>query len=115
MPTLVIVDDSAAFRHAASLVLAHDFTLVGEGEDVATGVAAVRALRPDVVLMDVNLPDGNGFGATAQLLAEADPPAVVITSDGEPEELRPLADDCGARGFVPKAELSGTAVLELLG
>jgi DNA-binding NarL/FixJ family response regulator len=115
MRTLVIVDDHAAFRHAAALVLAHGFRVIGEADGMITGIALVKRLRPDAVLLDVHMPDGDGFEAAAEVLRDPHPPAVVITSDGDPAELEPLAQACGARGFLPKADLNPERLRELVG
>ena len=78
------------------------------------GVEAARALSPDLVLLDVNLPDTDGF-AVAEELARDDPaPAVVITSTRDAADVADRVRACGARGFVPKGELSGAALAALV-
>ena len=114
--TVLIVDDHASFRQTARVVLeAEGFEVVGEAEN---GVAALRVaaeLHPDVVLLDVNLPDFDGFEVASRLLsANGDSPAIVMTSSRDAADFGPLVAQSGARGFVPKAELSGRALATLL-
>jgi DNA-binding NarL/FixJ family response regulator len=113
--TILIVDDHPSFRSSARRVLeAGGFAVVGEAQDGASGYAAARDLRPDVVLLDVGLPDADGFRVAGCINALADPPAVVIVSSRDPSDFGPLVDGCGACGFVAKADLSGDAVTALL-
>jgi CheY-like chemotaxis protein len=116
MPTTVlVVDDHASFRTSARLVLEDGgFIVVGEAVDGASAVAQAQRLRPDVVLLDVNLPDTDGFAVTGRLLEDAAPPTVVLTSSRARDDFGPLIPESGARGFVAKAELSGAAVAALV-
>jgi DNA-binding NarL/FixJ family response regulator len=88
--------------------------VVGEAADSATAVDAARELRPELALVDVHLPDTNGFELTSLLGALPDPPAVLLTSSRDGGGLESCVSECGARGFVPKSELSRDAVEELL-
>jgi len=103
--TVLIVDDHPSFRATARLLLESEgFEVVGEAADGATGLREARELEPDLVLLDVQLPDIDGFEVAAQL-----------TSDSRDEaDFGPLVSESGARGFVPKAELSGAALLALM-
>ncbi|ADB52136.1 response regulator [Conexibacter woesei] len=113
--TILIVDDHPSFRSSARRVLeAGGFTVVGEAEDGAGGVAAARDLRPDVVLLDVGLPDADGFDVAGSIKALPDPPDVVIVSSRDSSDFGPLVEASGACGFVSKADLSGEAVAALL-
>jgi DNA-binding NarL/FixJ family response regulator len=109
--TVVIVDDHAGFRDLArELLEGAGYSVVGEAEDGASAVAAVRALRPDAVLLDINLPDRDGF-AVAEALARAErPPRVVLTSSEEAAAFGPLPDGPGVLRFVPKSELASTSL-----
>jgi DNA-binding NarL/FixJ family response regulator len=112
---VLIVDDHASFRSAARLLLEHDgFVVVGEAPDGASGLRAVSALDPDVVLLDVNLPDVDGFDVASRICVNGDAPKVVLTSSRDPREYGPLVSRSGARGFIPKGELTGEALGALL-
>jgi len=109
--SVLIVDDHSGFRRRARRLLeAEGYAVVGEAEDGAGGVAAARALSPDLVLLDLNLPDTDGFAVAEQLTAAPDAPAVVITSTRDAADVADRVRACGARGFVPKGELSGAAL-----
>jgi DNA-binding NarL/FixJ family response regulator len=115
-PTLLIVDDHAGFRSLARRLLGSDgFEVVGEAADGLDAVAAARRLRPDVILLDIQLPDIDGFEVLARLGDGPGGPAVVLTSTRDRADYGARVDRCGARGFIPKAELSGAAVRALLG
>jgi DNA-binding NarL/FixJ family response regulator len=115
-PTLLIVDDHSGFRSLARrLLTAGGFQVVGEAADGHTAVSAARELRPDVVLLDVQLPDINGFEVTVRLGDGGAGPAVVLTSTRDRADYGQRVEQCGARGFIPKAELSGAALRALLG
>jgi DNA-binding NarL/FixJ family response regulator len=90
------------------------YRVVGEAGDVASGVEAARALEPELALVDVCLPDGNGFELASTLGALDTAPAVVLISSHDRAELADCVAESGARGFVPKAELSREAIEELL-
>jgi DNA-binding NarL/FixJ family response regulator len=113
--TVLIVDDHPSFRTSARRVLEDaGYVVVGEAEDGASALAAARTLRPAVVLLDVQLPDRNGFEVAAGLVNQAEAPVVVLTSSRDGVEFTGMVARSGARGFVPKAELSGRALEELL-
>ena len=116
MPVKVlIVDDHPSFRATARLLLESEgFEVVGEAADGMSGLREARALEPDLVLLDVQLPDIDGFEVAAQLTSGGGGPAVVLTSSRDEADFGPLVSESGARGFVPKAELSGAALLALL-
>jgi len=115
-PTLLIVDDHAGFRALARRLLGSGgFEVVGEAADGRAAVAAVRELRPDVVLLDIQLPDIDGFEVLARLRDGPAGPAVVLTSTRDRADYGERVDRSGASGFIPKAELSGAAVLAAIG
>jgi DNA-binding NarL/FixJ family response regulator len=115
-PTVLIVDDHAEFRaFARTLLESEGFEVVGEVPDGASAVAAARALRPEVVLLDVQLPDVDGFALCEQLAASDDAPAVVLTSTRTVSSYRRRLGDTSARGFIAKAELSGAGLSALAG
>lgn len=114
--TVLIVDDHAGFRDTARLLLeTGGWCVVGEAGDAPGAVAAARAMRPDVVLVDVNLPGEDGFAVARSLAADPDPPAVVLTSSRDDAGYAPLAGAAGARGFIPKLELSVDALSRMVG
>jgi DNA-binding NarL/FixJ family response regulator len=113
--TVLIVDDNARFRSRAKRWLeASGFAVVAEAADGRAALEATREHRPAVVLLDVELPDMSGLTVAATLTRQADAPAVVLTSTHDLADYGDRAARCGARGFVPKAELSGEAISELL-
>jgi DNA-binding NarL/FixJ family response regulator len=115
MPTVLIIDDHPSFRATARMLLEADgFAVVGEAEDGAAGLEAARRLGPDLVVLDVGLPDVCGFDVAAQLTAADGAPAVVMVSSRDARDFGPLIARCGARGFVAKADLSGAAIQELV-
>lgn len=103
---VLIVDDQEPFRLAARLVVeaTDGFEAVGEAETGEDSVTMARELRPDLVLMDVNLPGINGLEATRQILDElAGSVVVLLLSTYEEDEYAPRAAGSGAAGYVPKA------------
>ncbi len=115
MPRVLIVDDHATFRATARQVLeAAGFDVVGEAADGASALEAVARLRPDVVLLDVQLPDMDGFEVSRQLSGNGARPKIVLTSSRDASEFGDLVDGCGSRGFIPKGELSGGRLAALL-
>jgi DNA-binding NarL/FixJ family response regulator len=114
--TVLIVDDHPTFRRSARLLLeAEGYSVVGEAGDGAAALAAALELAPQVVLLDVQLPDIDGFDVAARLTGRDDAPLVVLTSSRDGADFGPLVQRSGARGFVPKAELSGERLRALTG
>lgn len=114
-PTILIVDDHAAFRVGVGALLAVDgYEVVGEAADGRSALAAVAALRPDVVLLDVRLPDMDGFEVAHTLAARGSSAAIVLTSSSEDPLYPGRAVGSGARGFVAKHDVSGAALDRLL-
>jgi DNA-binding NarL/FixJ family response regulator len=115
-PTVLIVDDHPAFRESASALLeAEGFAVVGEAADGDEAIGAVERLRPQVVLLDVQLPGLDGFAVAERLAAGPDPPRVVLISSREAGAYGPRLNGAAARGFIPKRELSGSALAALVG
>jgi DNA-binding NarL/FixJ family response regulator len=114
-PTLLIVDDHEGFRtFARTLLTADGFDVAGEAADGEAALDAVRELRPDVVLLDVQLPGIDGFEVAERLAAEPEAPAVVLTSSRDASDYGHRLANVPAMGFVPKQELSGAALAALL-
>ena len=115
-PTVLIVDDHAAFRALArELLQADGYEVVGEASHGQAGLDAISALQPDVVLLDVRLPDMDGFDLADRLAARGCPAAIVVTSSSDDPLYPDRATRSGARGFVAKHDVCGPALDRLLG
>lgn len=115
-PTVLIVDDHAAFRALARELLEADgYEVVGEARDGQAGLNAAGSLQPDVVLLDVRLPDMDGFQLAGHLAACGCTAAVVVTSSSDDPLYPERATRNGARGFVAKHDVCGAALDRLLG
>lgn len=90
------------------------YEVVGEAEDGASALAAAAELRPAIVVLDIQLPDLDGFGVAQRLAEETDPPAVVLVSTREASSYRRRLADTPARGFIQKNELTGAALSALV-
>lgn len=113
--SVLVVDDHGDFRRSSRALLEADgLRLVGEAADAAQALAQVRRLRPDVVLLDVMLPDLDGFAAAEAIAALEDPPVVVLVSSREASVYRAQLSATAARGFLAKSQLSGEALARLL-
>jgi len=101
---LLLVDDEDLVRFGLRTILdlTDDIDVVGEASDGAQAVSAARALRPDVVLMDVRMPRVDGLAATRQILDRPDPPKVVILTTFHLDEYVFSALRAGASGFLLK-------------
>jgi DNA-binding NarL/FixJ family response regulator len=114
-PTVLIVDDHCLFRSGMRALLEGDgFDVIGDAADGGAGMAAARDLRPDVVLLDVRLPDADGFALAAELTGHPDGPAVVVISSSDDPRYPDLARRSGALGFVSKHDLGGASLRALL-
>ena len=113
--TVLIVDDHASFRGLARRVLtAGGFDVVGEAADGAQAIRAVAALLPDVVLLDIQLPDMDGFGVAAALTGNGRSPDIVLVSSRAASDYGTRIADSNALGFIPKADLSPEALQTML-
>jgi DNA-binding NarL/FixJ family response regulator len=113
--TVLIVDDHPGFRASARMLLEGEgYDVVGEAEDGRSGLSAAAELRPDVVLLDIQLPDTDGFAVAARLTENGSKAQVVLVSSRAREDLRELVEGSCACGFIPKSELSGEALEALL-
>lgn len=113
---VLIVDDHAGFRAVVRTMLEADgFVVVGEAVDGDSAVRAAATLRPGVVLLDVHLPDMDGFAVSDRLAALASPPAVVLISSRPIADLRRRVAASPVAGFLSKDELSGAAISGLVG
>jgi CheY-like chemotaxis protein len=113
--SVLVVDDDASFRDLAARVLngwGHE--VVGEAASVADALARAFELRPEVALVDIGLPDGDGFDLSVQLRAMPRPPRVVLISSDADRANAAAALRAGACGFLPKRDLPGPALRRLL-
>jgi DNA-binding NarL/FixJ family response regulator len=117
VPTSVlIVDDHDEFRaRVRELLLAAGYRVVGEAADAAGAVAQTRALQPDVLVLDVQLPDGDGFSVAAELDRARDAPLIVLISSREAADYGSRIAESAAVGFIHKPELTRARVAELVG
>ena len=115
MPSVLIVDDHGSFRASARRLLELEgFAVLGEAADGQSAIAAAQQLEPDVVLLDVQLPDLDGFEVAARLAAVGSRATIVLTSSRDASAYGSLLADSPARAFIGKGELSGSALAGLL-
>ena len=115
MSTILIVDDDARFRMQASDLLETDgFVVVGQAVDGASGLDAAASLRPDFVLLDIGLPDMEGFQVAQALSIDGPPPLVVLTSSRDARAYGRRLDSRDFLGFIPKERISGAAIRALV-
>jgi DNA-binding NarL/FixJ family response regulator len=113
--TVLIVDDHEDFRRSATALLAAEgFTVVGSAVDGTTALEAVELLRPDIVLLDIQLPDVDGFAVAEQLARTTDPPHVVLISSRDEGSYGSRVGGAAARGFLAKRDLSGASLAALV-
>ena len=114
-PRIVIVDDDPSFLATVRLLLeAEGFIVVGEALNGRDGVAAVAEFDPDIVLVDVNLPDIDGFEVVQQIADGGRAPPVVLTSIRSASDFGDLVETSGAQAFITKADISGEALAKIL-
>src|SRR5262245_16613087 len=108
---VLVVDDHPSFRRLATRLLqAGGFDVVGEAEDGRSALAKARRLRPDLVLLDVLLPDMSGFAVAEALAAHSYRPRVVLVSSRSASELGPALEESPVAGFLTKSELTAEAL-----
>jgi DNA-binding NarL/FixJ family response regulator len=114
--TVLIVDDHPGFRAAARRLLELEgYEVVGEAEDGTSAILAARTLQPDFILLDVQLPDLDGFEVAERLCSDPGAsPQIVLTSSRDSSDYGPCLATTPARGFVPKAELSAAGIADIL-
>lgn len=113
---MLVVDDHPSFRGFARRLLEEaGYTVLDEAEDGASALAAVHALRPDVVLLDVLLPDTTGFELAHRLSSDALAPVVVLTSSRSAADFGTAIVRSSARGFIAKRDLTAASFTELVG
>jgi DNA-binding NarL/FixJ family response regulator len=109
---VLIVDDQPPFRDASRMVveMTDGFEVAGEAENGEQGVELAASLKPDLVLMDVQMPGIDGLEATRRIRRVDDPPQVLVMSTHESGDYDAPAVDAGAFGFVPKSQFSMDAL-----
>lgn len=113
--TVLIVDDHVGFRaRARALLESEGYAVIGEASSGASAISAAIALRPDLVLLDVMLPDSTGFEVASRLCVLTPSPRVVLVSTRDASDFGPLIGTSQAIGFIPKVELSGHRLRRLL-
>ena len=113
---VLIVDDDDAFRRSAAGVLAdRGYDVVGHAGTVAEARAAIHRLDPDALLLDVNLPDGNGVVFATELSRDSGRPRILLTSSDPSGVTKRLLERCGASGFVLKLDLTSADLRAQLG
>jgi two-component system response regulator EvgA len=111
----LVVDDHAGFRTSARFLLEMEgYEVVGEAEDGASALRVAADLLPDLVLLDVQLPDMRGFDVAREIVARGLPTRVVLVSSRDEADYGDSILESGALGFVPKGELSGERLRALL-
>jgi CheY-like chemotaxis protein len=114
-PTVLIVDDHPAFRSLARMLLESEgFAVVGEAGDGASAVIAVEALHPAIVLLDIQLPDLDGFDVAERLAQRPDAPTIVLVSTRPAAAYGGRLETTVARGFIAKTSFSGRALAALV-
>jgi len=111
---ILLVEDNPLNRQLVRDILIYRGHEVMEAATVSEAKLKLEQAKPDLVLLDVQLPDMDGFEVAEQLCKLADPPAVVLTSSRDSADYGSCIQICGAHGFVPKADLSGAAIAALL-
>jgi DNA-binding NarL/FixJ family response regulator len=115
MSTILIIDDDPRFRTQASELLEADgFVVIGQAVDGASGLEAAQSLRPDFVLLDIGLPDIEGFAVARDLAIDGPPPLVVLTSSRDARAYGRRLTNSDCLGFIPKEQVSGAAIRALV-
>jgi DNA-binding NarL/FixJ family response regulator len=105
--SVLVVDDDPTFRRLARrLLTANGLVVVAEADTVAAGLATAMRARPDAALVDVELPDGDGFELAGQLTTLPWRPRVVVTSVQSNNSFNGEAQRRGAQAFILKADLA---------
>ena len=111
---LVVDDDASSRRIIGKVLLGWGHVVIGEAGGVEEALARAMELRPDTALVDIGLPDGDGFALARELCAMPWPLRVVLVSTDADGASGSAARRAGASGFMPKTELSGRAFRQLI-
>ena len=113
---VVIADDHPQFRSATRLMLeSAGYDVIGEASDAEEAVAECHRLHPDLLILDVQLPDYDGFAVADELSHDTDAPTIVLVSNREASDYGTLIDDAKIAGFISKIDFSEPALRALIG
>jgi DNA-binding NarL/FixJ family response regulator len=112
---VLIVDDQLPFREASRMVveMTDGFEVVGEAENGEHAIALVKELKPDLVLMDVQMPGIDGIETTRRITSVPKPPVVIVMSTHESGDYVDVALAAGAVGFLPKSQFGFDTLNEM--
>jgi DNA-binding NarL/FixJ family response regulator len=113
--SVLIVDDNASFRAVArALLQAGGFRVIGEADSIAAALTSAAVTRPDVVLLDIGLPDRDGVSACADVQAVFPAAAIVFCSVRGADQYGDAVARSPAVGFLPKSQLSAEALASIV-
>lgn len=109
--SIAIIDDNSGFRASARRVLEDQgYVVAAEAADGSSGVDAVKSSEVEIAIVDIQLPDFDGFEVARRICAGESPPAVVLVSSRDRADFGSLVDRSPARGFIAKSDLSGASL-----
>jgi CheY-like chemotaxis protein len=111
MQGVLLVDDHAEFRaFARRLITSAGYRVIAEAADGSAALRAANLHHPEIVVLDIRLPDMSGLDVARRMKAAPNPPIVILISSGDRREYEQVAREAGARGFIPKADLTAAAL-----
>jgi len=111
MQGVLLVDDHAEFRaYARGLITSAGFLVIAEAADGSGALRAADLHHPEIVVLDIRLPDMSGLDVARRMNAGPNPPVVILISSGDRREYEHVAREAGARGFIAKADLTAEAL-----
>jgi DNA-binding NarL/FixJ family response regulator len=114
MQGVLLVDDHAEFRaYARGLINAAGYLVIAEAADGSSALHAADLHQPEIVVLDLRLPDMSGLDVARRMSAGPNPPVVILISSGDGRDYERVACEAGARGFIPKADLTPAALRAL--
>jgi len=111
MQGVLLVDDHAEFRaFARGLIISAGYVVIAEAADGSAALSAADLHHPEIVVLDIRLPDMSGLDVARRLKAGPNPPVVILISSGDQRDYEQVAREAGARGFIAKADLTAAAL-----
>jgi CheY-like chemotaxis protein len=111
MQGVLLVDDHAEFRaYARGLITSAGLLVIAEAADGSAALRAAHLHHPEIVVLDIRLPDMSGLDVARRVKAGPNPPVVILISSGDRREYEQAAREAGARGFIAKADLTAEAL-----